>query len=229
MIKEFISPLLGREDVYVVTTRDGSDTLFSKAYQATYHSNHGAVSESKHTYIQNCLSTQMHLTLIRILEFGFGTGLNAFLAFLFAQKHQKQVDYIGFEAFPLDISIARQLDYPGYLACPEQKDIFIRMHREASFSTDYFQFHRMDHWDIIRLAGPFDCIFFDAFAPGSQPELWEQEMFDHLYKVTSPGGCLVTYCSKGDVRRRMGAAGYLVNRIPGAPGKREMLQAFKSV
>lgn len=229
MIKESISPLLGRDDVYVLTTCDGSDTLYSHDFQATYHSVYGAVTESKHTYLQSCLNTQQHRPEIRILEFGFGTGLNAFLACLFAQKHQKRVDYYGFEAYPIDPNLARQLDYPGYLAFPEKEDIFNRMHEETSFSADYFQFHRMDHWDIIQLAGPFDCIFFDAFDPGCQPELWKQEMFDHLYKVTSPGGCLVTYCSKGEVRRSMSLAGFNVHRIPGPPGKREMLQAFRSL
>ena len=229
MIKEFISPPLGRDDVYVVTTHDGSDTLYSKAYQVTYHSIYGAVTESKHTYIQNCLLTQGHRERIKILEFGFGTGLNAFLAFLYARKFQKQVDYTGLDRFPIDLSVIKKLDYPGYLACPDSKDVFHRMHELTSFKEENFHFQRMDHVDIFGMTGSFDCIFFDAFDPSAQPELWDQLMFDHLHQLTSPGGCLVTYSAKGEVRRHLSRAGYNVHRIPGAPGKREMLQAFKAI
>jgi tRNA U34 5-methylaminomethyl-2-thiouridine-forming methyltransferase MnmC len=229
MIKERISPLLGRDDVYVVASRDGSNTLFSREYGATYHSIYGAVSESKHTYIQRCLHTQLNRKEINILEFGFGTGLNAFLAFLTAESYKKQINYTGFEAYPLDLNIVSQLEYSGYLACHEKEAVFMRMHETNAFTENYFQFQRLDYWDIIKLEGPFDCIFFDAFAPESQPELWQQEMFDLLFKVTSPGGCLSTYCAKGEVRRRIAQSGYVVERIPGAPGKRQMLQAFKSV
>ena len=197
MIKESASQLLGKEDVYVVPTSDGSNTLFSKAFQSTYHSIFGAVSESKHTYIQYCLLTQLHRPRISILEFGFGTGLNSFLAFLFAQKHQIQIDYLGYESLPLESSVVRQLDYPGYLAFPGKKDIFFQMHETNAFATDFFQFHRIKEWNSAELTGQFDCIFFDAFDPDTQPELWGQEIFDRLFKLTSQGGCLVTYSSKG--------------------------------
>jgi tRNA U34 5-methylaminomethyl-2-thiouridine-forming methyltransferase MnmC len=227
MIKESTYPFLGREDVFVMTTRDGSNTLFNKSYYEPYHSLYGAVSESRHTYIQYCLMTQSHLSKIRILEFGFGTGLNAFLSFLFAEKHNIKVDYLGFEAYPLEKSIYSQLDYPAYLASPQHEPIFYKMHEKEAFSTSSFHFQRKDQWNIESFTSAFDCIYFDAFAPAAQPELWQQEMFDALYNATANGGCLVTYCSKGDVRRRMLKAGYLVQRIHGAPGKREMLQAVK--
>ncbi len=229
MINKSTSHLLGKDDVFVVTTSDGSDTLFSKAYQSTYHSTFGAVSESKHTFLQNGLKTQLHRSKIRILEFGFGTGLNAFLAFLFSQKHALQIDYTGFEEYPIDMSIICSLDYPGYLVCSEKANAFHQMHELKTFRTDYFKFQRSDQWDILHLDGQFDCIFFDAFDPAAQPELWDQETFDQLFKISSEGGCLVTYCSKGEVRRRMIKAGYNTKRIPGAPGKREMLQAFRTI
>jgi tRNA U34 5-methylaminomethyl-2-thiouridine-forming methyltransferase MnmC len=227
MIDESISPVLGREELFAVPTSDGSFTLYSKTYKATYHSIYGAVSESKHTYLQKCLNTQSHKHWINILEFGFGTGLNAFLAFLFAQKLQLQVDYFGLERLPIDVSIINELDYPGYLAFPGKKDILIKMHETNAFKTEYFTFTRRATWNNLPDSIDFDCIFFDAFSPDVQPELWGQDMFDRLYNITAPGGCLVTYCAKGDVRRNMEHSGYVVSRIPGAPGKRQMLQAFK--
>lgn len=227
MINESVSPLLGREELFAVPTSDGSFTLYNKLFKATYHSLYGAVSESKHTYRQKCLDTQLHKARICILEFGFGTGLNAFLAFLFSQKHQLQVDYFGLECLPIEVSIINDLDYPGYLAFPDQKDILIKMHETPAFNTEYFTFQRHDSWNSLPDKVDFDCIFFDAFAPEVQPELWGQDMFDRLYRATASGGCLVTYCAKGDVRRNMEHSGYLVSRIPGAPGKRQMLQAFK--
>lgn len=227
MINESVSPVLGREELFAVPTSDGSFTLFSKVFKATYHSIFGAVSESKHTYLQKCLDTQLHKEKINILEFGFGTGLNAFLAFLFSLKHQKQVNYVGLETFPIEVSMIHELDYPGYLAFPDQKYILTKMHETDAFEMENFTFRRYEHRSSMPDSGEFDCIFFDAFAPDVQPELWGQDMFDRLFHVTTPGGCLVTYCAKGDVRRNMEHSGFLVSRIPGAPGKRQMLQAFK--
>lgn len=227
MINESVSPILGRKELFAIPTSDGSFTLYSQSYKATYHSKFGAVSESKHTFVQKCLNTQLHKSRIKILEFGFGTGLNAFLAFLFSQKHHVLVDYLGLESLPIEISIINELDYPGYLACPGRNDILMKMHEFTSFSSEGFTFRREDTMSITLHSDEFDCIFFDAFAPEVQPELWGQDMFNRLFKATSPGGCLVTYCAKGEVRRNMARSGYIVSRIPGAPGKRQMLQAFK--
>src|SRR5690242_19148270 len=119
MMPESISPVAGRDDVYIITTLDGSNTLFSRMWQSSYHSLHGAVSESKHTYLQHCLHTQLHLPSIRIFEFGFGTGLNAFLAYLLSRKLQKKIHYTGFDTCKLSEKIIHELDYPAYLAHAE--------------------------------------------------------------------------------------------------------------
>jgi tRNA U34 5-methylaminomethyl-2-thiouridine-forming methyltransferase MnmC len=222
-----ISPLLGWEDVYIITTRDGSNTLFNRSLNATYHSVYGAVAESKHVFIQNGLRTQSERPDINILEFGFGTGLNAFLAYLFALNLEKSVIYTGIEAFPIDIGVARKLDYPYYLAFPEEGDIFLRMHEEDSFSSGSFTFNKIVSPTDILVGSVYDCIFYDAFAPGAQPDLWDQSVFEVLFSITSKGGCLVTYCAQGDVRRRLIFAGYEVERISGPPGKREMLRAVR--
>jgi tRNA U34 5-methylaminomethyl-2-thiouridine-forming methyltransferase MnmC len=222
-----ISPLLGWEDVYIITTRDGSNTLFSRSHNATYHSVYGAVAESKHVFIQQGLKTQLDRPRINILEFGFGTGLNAFLAYLFSLNQEKEIQYTGIEAYPIDASVARKLDYPYYLAFPEEGDIFLRMHEEESFTSDAFQFNKISSVMDIPASSSFDCIFFDAFAPGAQPDLWDQLIFDTLFSVLSQGGCLVTYCAQGEVRRRLVQAGFQVERISGPPGKREMLRAVR--
>jgi len=222
-----ISLPLGWDDVYIVSTRDGSDTLFSRVHNATYHSIYGAVAESKHVFIQYGLKTQAHRDRISILEFGFGTGLNAFLAYLFSLVQEKEVTYLGIEPFPIGDEVANQLDYPHYLAFPEEKDIFQRMHRESAMTAGPFLFSKLSSYKDIPDSAVFDCIFFDAFAPGAQPELWAQEVFDKLFKLTSPGGCLVTYCAQGEARRRMTQAGFEVERLAGPPGKREMLRAVR--
>lgn len=222
-----VSSPLGWENVYIVSTRDGSDTLFSQAFGATYHSIFGAVGESKHVFIQNGLDSRLQLDHISILEFGFGTGLNAFLAYLFALKHDKTIHYTGIEAFPIDKKIAEKLDYPAYLAFPEEREIFLRMHAEKDFISGPFHFSKKTNFKDVKKASSFDCIFFDAFAPGAQPELWEQSVFEALFKMTTEGGCLVTYCAQGEVRRRLITAGYHVERLAGPPGKREMLRGVR--
>lgn len=221
-------PTLGWEDLYILPTQDGSDTVFSRAHQATYHSMYGAVSESKHVFLQQGLEPLAGQPVISILEFGFGTGLNAFLAFLFSIKHDHQVHYTGIESNPLAPAIARKLNYPEYLAFPEERDIFIRMHEETRFTSTTFRFEKCSRLEDVLPASPFHCIFFDAFAPEVQPELWEQGVFEQLFQLLFPSGTIVTYCAKGDVRRRMQAAGFAVTRIAGPPGKREMIKGIKA-
>ncbi len=227
MSTQTIDPILGWDEVFMVLTQDGSNTLFSRAFQTTYHSIFGAVGESKHVFLQNGLLTQADRASISILEFGFGTGLNAFLSYLFSIKHQKEVHFTGIEAFPLDVKVAEKLDYPGYLATPEERDIYLRMHRDNDWIEDLFHFNTISSFDLVDGATKFDCIFFDAFAPDHHSEIWEQPVFDRLFYLTSDGGCLVTYSARGEVRRRMINAGYNVERLPGPPGKREMLRAVR--
>jgi tRNA U34 5-methylaminomethyl-2-thiouridine-forming methyltransferase MnmC len=187
----------------------------------------GAVGESKHVFIQNGLMTQTHRPLVSILEFGFGTGLNALLTYHFSLKQQQQVHYTGIEPFPIDFDIISRLDYAAYLAFPDTKDIFLQLHKEESFSSGSFQFSKIISLDQLPDSTIFDCIFFDAFAPADQPDSWTQPVFDLLYEKTTPEGCLVTYCAQGEVRRRMSNAGFDIQRLPGPPGKREMLRGWK--
>ncbi len=220
-------PCLGLDEVYLLTTRDGSDTLFSRKFNSTYHSINGAVAESRHVFLQHGLLTQAFRNEIHILEFGFGTGLNAFLAYLFSVKEDKDISYDGIESFPICLEVARRLSYPEYLAAPDAREVFMDMHSSREFHNNHFNFHLHLNTAEFQPTHPFDCVFFDAFDPSAQPEVWTADLFHDLYHLTSVGGCLVTYCAQGEVRRNMQKAGYEVERLSGAPGKREMLRAIR--
>ncbi len=219
--------ILGPDDVYVIRTLDGSDTLYSRSYNATYHSVNGAVSESRHVFIQHGLKSQLGHPSLRILEFGFGTGLNPFLSFLFGKKHDTGIVYVGVETHPVDIRIAKQLNYASYLNASAEQPIFLRMHTEDTFTVGGFSFQKVYSSAEAHQPELYHCIFFDAFSPSEHADAWHQKHFDTIAALTLPGGCLVTYCARGEVRRTIERAGFKVNRISGAPGKREMIQAFK--
>lgn len=227
MNDQSFSRTLGKDDVYLVRTLDGSDTLYSRSFGSTYHSINGAVSESRHVFIQHGLTTLEGKLRINILEIGFGTGLNAFLACLFSRTTGREVYYTGIEAYPLDLSVVSQLNYPSYLAADQSRVLFIKIHEVKRFHEGSFHFSLLTTLDQITSGEKFDCIFFDAFAPKEHPEIWEQETFDTLFKLMAPEGIMVTYCAQGEVRRRMQQAGFTIERLPGAPGKREMLRAQK--
>lgn len=214
-------------------TADGSHTLFVPEMDEHYHSINGAVQESTHIFINaglhHCVKDE-----IRIFEVGFGTGLNAFLTLLDSRISEKTIHYTTIEAYPLPQSIVRDLNYTQKHT--EQEQIcFYKLH-DAQWNkdiqiTDHFYLTKLRadfiSFDISSLTDSVDIIYFDAFAPEKQADMWSQVIFDDLYKVTSPNGILVTYCAKGIVRRMMQQAGYKVERLPGPPGKREMLRAIK--
>ena len=211
-------------------TADGSHTLFLPEMDEHYHSVNGAVQESRHVFIEAGLHRQEKKD-ITVFEVGFGTGLNAYLTLLDAENEDRSVDYFSVELYPLDPALVRALNY-GDMICPEKKMLFTALHsaawNEPVKITDHFTLHKIQgDNNSCTLPEDMDLIYFDAFAPDKQPEMWSQEIFDRLYAHTSEGGILTTYCAKGVVRRMMQKAGYSVERIPGPPGKREMLRAIK--
>ena len=211
-------------------TADGSHTLFIPEMDEHYHSGNGAVQESRHVFIEAGLHRQEKKD-ITVFEVGFGTGLNAYLTLLDAENEDRSVDYFSVELYPLDPALVRALNY-GDMICPEKKMLFTALHsaawNEPVKITDHFTLHKIQgDNNSCTLPEDMDLIYFDAFAPDKQPEMWSQEIFDRLYAYTSEGGILTTYCAKGVVRRMMQKAGYSVERIPGPPGKREMLRAIK--
>lgn len=213
-------------------TADGSHTLFVPAIDEHYHSINGAIQESTHIFINAGLH-ECPKKQINILEIGFGTGLNAFLTLLDVQNTGKTIHYTTLEAYPLPEDITIQLNYPEQTA-PDKAYLYHRMH-EVDWDKEI---EIIRGFSIIKLEADFtsfdfgnikdiDIIYFDAFAPEKQPSMWSQELFDKLYLTMNTGGILVTYCAKGTVRRMLQQSGFITERLPGPPGKREMLRGRK--
>lgn len=216
------------ESILLESTADGSHTLYVPELDEHYHSTNGAIQESKHIFIEAGLNA-VGKENISILEIGFGTGLNALLTI--ANSKGMQINYHSFETTPLPLSLIETLNYPN---CIDENlaEIFAKMH-EVKWDveeeiTPSFQLTKT-HADFSSLTytytKKYDLIYFDAFAPNKQEEMWSQAIFNKLFTLTNQGGILVTYCAKGAVRRMMQEAGYTVERLAGPPGKREMLRA----
>ncbi len=215
-------------------TDDGSHTLFVPELKEHYHSVNGAVQESRHVYIEAGVRACEKDT-VRIFEVGFGTGLNALLTYLDALDSRKNIYYSSIELFPISLQLVNSLNYPS-LFSSEQKTVFKDLHLCAWDQqvdvTDFFHLKKIQgsllEYDLDG-EGLFDVVFYDAFAPDKQPEMWKQSIFTKLFKTLSPGGIFVTYCAKGVVRRMLQKSGFEVERLAGPPGKREMLRARKPV
>ena len=215
----------------IIKTSDGSTTIHIPEWNEQYHSIHGAIQEANHVYINNGLRYK-NTNEITILEIGFGTGLNAFITFLEAKKLHKKVNYVGVEAYPVSAEEIQELNYVSELKALEFQSIFDEMHqasweKEHSVSEDFQLLKRKQFFQDIQDIAAFDLIYFDAFGAQNQPELWTEEIFLKMYKAIKKQGVLVTYSAKGSVRRAMQAVGFSVERLPGPPGKREMLRATK--
>ena len=213
-------------------TADGSHTLQIEELNVTYHSKHGAIQESQHVFI-NAGITYLHqlkqLNEYRILEMGFGTGLNALLTAIFSPQMNVHINYHSIEAFPLTSDEVLSLNYGMLL---QQPSLFSQIHAAAwNMATRIgptFELHKYHgKLDTFSTQEKFNLIYYDAFAPTAQPELWTVEVFEKLYQLLKPEAILVTYCSKGIVRRAMEAAGFRVTKLQGPPGKREMVRAFR--
>lgn len=213
----------------LVITKDGSSSIFLPNLNEHYHSHHGAVQESKHVFMKMGWDVvhegKQH---IDVLEIGFGTGLNAWLVLEEITKHSNgpSVHYTSLEAFPVATEDAAKLNYTG-------NAVFMKLHEAAwdvpvPLSEKFVLDKRKTTLQGFSADRNFDLVFFDAFAPRVQPEMWTKEIFEKIFSCMKQGGVLVTYCSKGDVRRNMIAAGFTVEKVPGPPGKREMLRAERN-
>jgi tRNA U34 5-methylaminomethyl-2-thiouridine-forming methyltransferase MnmC len=222
-------------------TEDGSHTLFSEMAGQTYHSSHGAVQESRHIFIDAALAkaqNDMGNARLSVLEIGFGTSLNALLTAQWARENGVRVDFTTIELYPLREEVYRELNYGRLLG---DEGLFLGLH-EAEWDAGFVQVGenfaiRKCKSDIVewlcneecgmRNEELYDVVYFDAFSPDAQPELWTEEVFRCVYGLMRRGGVLTTYCAKGDVRRAMLAAGFGVEKLQGPPGKRHILRAVK--
>lgn len=231
----------------VITTADGSKTIHLVEWDEHYHSIHGAIQEANHVYIKHGLlffvkgHTQYKLNFeylkqtdktLSILEIGYGTGLNAFITLIEAQQLNVQIDYVGVEAFPISMDELKALNYAEQLNFGFN-DEFKKMHQiswEAKQSiTPYFSLTKQKKtFDSIEDMDLYDLIYFDAFSARVQPELWTETIFKKMFDSLKSNGVMVTYAAKGSVRRAMQAVGFSVEKLPGPPGKREMLRALKN-
>lgn len=216
-------------------TADGSATLFVPELDEHYHSVKGARTESQHIFIDMGLSATPN-EAVSVLEIGFGTGLNALLTLEAADDLKKKVHYTGIELYPLDWQEVAVLEYSD---SPRFEQLHSAPWEEKTIITDRFTLvkvkedaNRFVSTNVKLIADEpergFDLVYFDAFAPEKQPEMWSQQLFDQLYNIMKQGGILTTYCAKGVVRRMLQSAGFIVERLPGPPGgKREILRAIK--
>jgi tRNA U34 5-methylaminomethyl-2-thiouridine-forming methyltransferase MnmC len=216
----------------VILSKDGSNTLFSKEFGVTYHSLHGSIQESMHVFISAGLDYlyQQNRGSIRLFEMGFGSGLNAILALQFAQEKQVQIDYHGIEAYPISMEVAKQLNYSEKLALTSnQIEAFKQMHGDNNaLHFPYFEFNKyIQKLEEFKGMGKADLIFYDAFAPSSQQELWEAPMLQKMYDLLDSNSVLVTYCAKGEFKRLLKKIGFEVEALSGPANKREMTRAFK--
>ena len=210
-----------------ITTKDGSKSLFFPELDETYHSKFGAKTESLHVFMQSGYDFISKKTL-SVLEIGFGTGLNTYLTYLSHLQDNREIYYETLEKYPLPTEINNTLNYSDN---SEQQKYFDLIHQvEWNLPvrlSDRFWLCKKEI-DLIQYQPKrkFDLVFFDAFAPDKQPEMWTEQIFDKLYKAMNTSGVLVTYSAKGSVRRTLQSVGFNVERIPGPPGKREMLRAI---
>lgn len=216
--------------VSIITTSDGSHSLFNSSLNETYHSVHGAIVESKHVYIQHGLDfwfQQNEERSVRILEIGFGTGLNALLTLLHGQSLNRNIYYESWEAFPLETSIIKQLNYGEQLGASHW---FSQLHEviwnKQVQLTSSFTIQKI-HGDILAspISGPFDVVYYDAFAPSRQPDMWTMDILKKVSDAMVSGGIIVTYCAKGQLKRDLMTLGLTVETLSGPPGKKEMVRA----
>ncbi|RLD37569.1 MAG: SAM-dependent methyltransferase [Bacteroidetes bacterium] len=216
-------------------TEDGSTTIELIGKNENFHSTHGAIQESEHIFIQNgLLQKAKEQSAISIFEMGFGTGLNALLTKLVSEEKKLEIEYFTIEAFPIEKTLFEKLNFSERLELKGEKAEYLK----ALHKTDWerktelfsnFQFEKRNiKLEAVELPeNTFDLVYFDAFNPDLQPELWTEDVFRKIYLAMKSKGILMTYSAKGKVKRALKAAGFVLNALPGPIGKREITQAIK--
>ena len=220
----------------LLLTEDGSHTLFIPELNETYHSTHGAIQESNHVFIKEGLKyylSDKSVDELWIFEVGFGTGLNALLTAIFAEQNNTNIIYDAIEAFPLEATELKDLNYTYQIKSQSAAIIFSKMHttkwNELMPISNNFKIKKI-HRQIqdYHLSGRYDICYFDAFAPSKQPEMWEKSTLEKIYHSLKTDGIFVTYSAQGQLKRNLKAIGFEVHTIEGPPGKYEMVRGIKT-
>jgi tRNA U34 5-methylaminomethyl-2-thiouridine-forming methyltransferase MnmC len=222
------------DKIQIKLSGDGSHTLYVPNLNETYHSIHGAIQEAKHVFIAAGLMYFKKKEL-SILEIGFGTGLNSFLTLLEVVELNKEVNYTVIENYPLELSIIKQLNYTNNLKSTSEEIKWYHLLHEVEWEryqkiTSNYHLKKLEvDLDNYQTDEQFDLVYFDAFGPTVQPEMWTVAVFEKMYDLLVNGGVLVTYCAKGSVKRALKKIGFTVESLPGPPGKREITRAVKKI
>jgi tRNA U34 5-methylaminomethyl-2-thiouridine-forming methyltransferase MnmC len=223
-------------NLQIVTTADGSKTIFNPSVGENYHSKHGALQESKHVFLNAGLRyflEQSRLQSASVLEIGFGTGLNFLLTADYCTEYQIKLDYVGIEAYPLTDELISNTGYDEYVSAASWQQMLNNYQTALTRPVDLNDYCRLHiaHTQLLDFesAQKFDVVYFDAFAAIHQPEMWGEEAISHTVKFMKPGGIFVTYAITGNLKRMLKGLGLSIQKIPGAPGKREMLRGCVNV
>lgn len=217
----------------IITTADGSTSIYLPDWEETYHSKHGAIQEAYHVFISHGLDL-FEGKNVSVLEIGFGTGLNAFISFLESKKKTQNIDYVAVEAFPISADEVLKMNYVSVLNAENERIHFEKIHQckweeKTEINSNFNLTKRNQLFENIDDIEQFDLIYFDAFGYRVQPELWSLDIFQKMYNSLKNNGVLVTYAARGVIKRNMIEAGFTVEKLPGAPGKREMMRGKKSI
>lgn len=223
-------------NLQIITTRDGSHSLINTDLNETYHSNHGAIQESVHVFIKSGLdyftTVQRSVSPLNILEIGFGTGLNALLTLQYSTANKIAIDYCTIEAFPVAGEIIHSLNYASD---EQQRKDFSNLHEclwnRSVLMNEFFSISKLHSnlQDVNFGHRKNHIVYYDAFAPNKQPEMWTLSLLEKVCRTLMPGGVFVTYCAKGQLKRDLKSLGLKVETLPGPPGKKEMVRATLTV
>lgn len=224
-------------DIKVIETRDGSSSLLIPEMNETYHSTHGAITESEYVFLKMGLNRLLEIypdkQTVKILEVGFGTGLNAWLTALASEDKGTTIEYFSIEKFPLEQNLIDQLNYKNKKGDVLAGELFDQLHlapwgNEQAISDQFLLTKiKEDIFEFDAAAGHFDLIYFDAFAPSKQPEMWSPDVLKKMFDLLNPGGLFVTYCAQGQFKRDLKSVGFETEELDGPPGKKEMTRGTK--
>lgn len=216
----------------IIQTSDGSSSVYLPEWDENYHSKHGAIQEAYHVFIRSGLDLFENGSALGILEMGFGTGLNCMITYLEAKKRDLTIDYTGLEGYPLERKLIFELNHLKQLRAEHESEVYQGIQNSdweltVKIGTRFNLTKKEIMFEDFEEKGIADLIYFDAFGARVQPELWTETIFKKMYEALNNKGIIVTYAAKGSVRRAMMAVGFKVERLPGPPGKREMLRGIK--